>query len=401
MKSTEKNAHNQRRKFLDMIAKAGISSAVLRASPLVAGLMVNRFAYAANPPKRAFFAFFPGGMPGNNWMPDNLSTMKTATMPLAPYASMCQFSAINMGGGGHGGANWALGGNGNRGSIDFHLGKAMPGLHATLPLGAGTDTNDLIGITAGGGKIQPYTDPLTALNLMFKPGQVDASAAATYAKNKSVMDANIAAINAIKNKLGAEEQLRLQAHAEAIQAVENRMQKETESVPLEGCKVAPAIASSEYSAIGRLMQMHVDVGIAAMQCGLTNVVSLQMSTTQCNWKLETPTQTIASHHEAIHGGGDQTACVTFQSAQAAYILKRLSTTKDALTGAMLIDSTVYLQTCDFGDGAGHSTNGAPSIIATKMPGFGTPGTKGGGSLFDSLRKVATGLGFADVAAKYT
>ena len=104
MRKEDKSAIIGRRKFLEMVGKAGLSTNLLRASPLVAGIMANRFAHAqdgAN--KRVVFLFFPGGAPNGSWMPSGIGSMNQCTMPYAPVAEYCNFYSTEMGpGGDHG-----------------------------------------------------------------------------------------------------------------------------------------------------------------------------------------------------------------------------------------------------------------------------------------------------------
>ena len=51
--------NSTRRRFLDMVSKAGVSSALWKASPFVGGAMINRAAQAAGETKR-FIAFSSG-----------------------------------------------------------------------------------------------------------------------------------------------------------------------------------------------------------------------------------------------------------------------------------------------------------------------------------------------------
>ena len=47
-------SNSERRKFLDMLGKAGVSAGVLRASTIAGGMMFNRFAEAATNDKVHF-----------------------------------------------------------------------------------------------------------------------------------------------------------------------------------------------------------------------------------------------------------------------------------------------------------------------------------------------------------
>lgn len=402
MKLEDKTAINHRRRFLDMVAKSGISASILRVSPIVAGIMSHRYAQAAEATsKKVIFAFFPGGAIPGSFMPTSVTSMKAGTQNLASVASMCAFYQCDMNGGGHGGAHFALGGRIGNTSIDAQLAAVMgvTSSYSRVALGVETGNSDLIGMVPGG-RIQPQNDPMAAYQQLFSAPPPAGQAQALYDKQKAAIDANLEAINAVKSKIGYEEKLRIEAHAAALQKLDARLAKAKDPVILPGCSAPVLPSQSAAASFTRTLRLQMDVAVAALQCGLTNVISLQLSNTQCDWVYSG--SFTSGHHEAIHGRGDKDniEIQNYLSAQTAYLVGRLAQTPDPATGKMLIDSTIYHQSCDFGNGAAHDTSGAPHIVATKMASFPTGTVGGGGSNIALLNKVANALGYPAVAAKF-
>ena len=60
MKDSTTFVNTERRKFFDLVGKAGVAAGILRASPLVAGIFANRYAQAAGTmSKRVIFVYTP------------------------------------------------------------------------------------------------------------------------------------------------------------------------------------------------------------------------------------------------------------------------------------------------------------------------------------------------------
>lgn len=402
MKITDKTAINERRKFLDMVSKAGISSALMRASPLVAGMMANRYASAAPVAnKRAIFLFFPGGAPAGSWMPQSISSMNESTKGYAGVAPYCNFYQTEMGpGGDHGKVHFALGGRVSRTSLDNELAVVMAS-NVAMPvyrLGVKCGTSsDLMG-RLNGSPSQCESDPTKAFNKLFKTPITGSGAATAYQKEKAALDINMEAIRAIKAKLGADEKMRLEVHETAIAQLDKRLSDASVFTPPAGCS-SPVLPSglSPMDDVVSILKTQSDIAIAAFQCGITNVITIQVDESQCNWNYKGTFS--EGHHQTCHGRsrGDLVEIMDYLSKGAAYLIKRLVDTPDP-AGGKLIDSTVFLQVTDMGDGRTHTNSGAPNILATNMPGFAKGTVGGGGTNTALLGQVAKGLGLSSAIA---
>lgn len=403
MKKDDKSAANGRRKFLEMVGKGGVSTGLLRASPLVAGMMANRYASAAEGDnKRVVFLFFPGGAPRGAWMPSSINQMNDCTRPYASVAEYCNFYSTEMGpGGDHGKSHFALGGRVTNTTLDAQLAASAMGSvtpYSALNLGVETGmTGDLIGRRNGQG-IRPEDSTAAAYAQFFGSAPPPGEADAIYRKQKTALDANKEALAALSGKLGQEERERMDIHLGAIERIERRLMEATVFEPAEGCK-EPDLPTSGAGFADKI-KLQADMAVAALQCGLTNIVTIQVDDSQCDWRYDGSFS--EGHHQTQHGRsrGDVVEITRYLSESAAYLIQRLIDTPDP-AGGRLIDSTVFVQVTDMADGMSHSNSGAPNILATNMPGFTTGTVGGGGTNVALLNEVALGLGFASSIAAGT
>lgn len=395
----EKSINLQRRKFFEMISKAGISSALLRASPLVGGMMANRYAAAADGAhKRVIFLSFPGGAPAGSWMPSSISNMNASTTGYLPVASYCNFYEVEVPGGGHGGTHASLGGGPN--SMDVQLsnviGSDMPYSAINLGIQVGM-SQDVIG-RRNGAPVLPEDSPASAFSQLFNAPPPGGAAELAYQKQKTALDANREALAALQLALGQEERERLDTHLEAIERIDKRLNDASQFVPPEGCMdpTLPAEGSSVAGAAKQIM-LQSDIAVTALRCGLTNVATIQLDDSQCEWKYQG--SFTEGHHQTCHGLGynQVVEIMKYLSEAGAYVIQSLIDTPDP-AGGRLIDSTVFMQVTEMGDGMTHVQSGAPYILATNMPGFQKGTVGGGGSNRSLLGDLANGLGLGEAVA---
>ncbi len=192
-----------------------------------------------------------------------------------------------------------------------------------------------------------------------------------------MVDANKQGLDALRNKLGAEERYRLEAHVEALTILQNRIDREEMAAGGGGtggggtgggsgsCS-APGLTSGtsalqEYKAQG-------DIAVAALACGLTNVVSIQFNETQASWIPNDGTADAvawnADHHQANHGNGASLlpAILEYMNKGVAHIIGKLQT-------AGIFNQTVVLVVSEMGDGQDHSAGNGPITVASGISGF--------------------------------
>jgi len=394
-----------RRDFMKLAASAGISAAMLRAAPLLGGLLANRAARAQSTAiKRAVFVYTPGGAPRGLWLPSG-GTLNAATRAFDGLQDLCNFREVEVKESGHGLARKCLGqlrwdsdwtGDTIDQQIASVLSESTP--FQSYVLGVQTSTEDYV-VRRSGASVPAENSPAAVYGQLFGGGAPTTDTAGFLARQRSVMDVNRAALMELQARTGSLGRA-FEKHAEALDELEQRIVDTAMTPRPEGC-TSPAWNAGGYATTGETSvpfehtaQLQSDIIVAALQCGLTNVMTLQLGWHQQTWYGH-DTRYKGDHHSSAHASvAEDTAEMTnYLGRCIAYLVRRLVETDDpAVPGTKLIDNTVLVQVTDMGDGRDHSGEAGPSMIATRLPGFkqGTV-TRGGNNLM-VLEAVVEGLG---------
>jgi len=405
MRNTKQDINSSRREFLRLVGSAGASAALLRAAPLVGGLLANRAAQAQSQGvKRVVFVYTPGGAPRGLWLPTG-TTLNTSTQAFEGLQSLCNFRELSVLESGHGLARKCLGklrwesewsGDTIDQQIASVLGETTP--FRSYVLGVQTNTDDYV-VRRSGAAVPAENSPLAAYQQLFAGASPSVDKTALLAREKSVMDVNRAALVELKARAGSLTRA-FDEHAAALDALEKRLVQSTMTPPVEGC-TAPTWNAGNYATSGapsvpflHTAELQSDIIVAALRCGLTNVMTLQLGHNQQGWSGH-DTVYKGDHHSSAHAAQihENAEMTNYLSRCVAYLVRRLVETDDpAVPGTKLIDNTVLVHVTDMGDGRDHSGDVGPSMIATRMPSFkqGTV-TKGGNNLM-VLEAVVEGLG---------
>jgi hypothetical protein len=364
----------QRRNFLKMIGKAGLSVPLLQASSLGAGMLLSRQAMANEAsPRKVIFVYIPDGTPNgasNSFLPDQNLNLKVCSAPLEDVKNECVFckGVEIIGGGGHSGAQRVLGAFAKdvNVSIDLALEETVGAVSPVASLRLGVRTRNLNPISAR--SFTPSTDfqdnPQAAFERLFG-GAVDASPIGLK-RDKKIQEFNLAALEKIKTKLGSYELQRLKQHQAAIEKMQTELNKAaTGLVPL-GCSnpvYNPGNLSDEQvdSEFTNLFALQTENAILALKCNITRVVTLQMGSDAADF---TATGFSEQYHSAIHGGSfdNYAAYRAYFTERVAHLIKRLQEEPDP-DGGKLIDSTLVVQVTDMGDGSAHTADDAAFMLA--------------------------------------
>lgn len=391
-KERESTVNNRRRrKFLEYVGKAGVSSKLLHASAVAGGIFSTRYAQANNEPtKRLVYCYLPGGAANGYWLPTAVDTMNVCTEPYGPdgydVAGICHFREVNVLMHGHASARQALG------VLDY-TSPTMDQRLASL-LNVYTPHSHLyVGVKASAGQLCSTIGP--CINGVEPAYQHIFRKTIRSHRFDTMMAHHQMTLQQIQSKLSLEEQQRLEQHAQALAAVAKQLDA-TDN--LDACPLVQPNLPGENSGNFE-MQEHgramVDLLVSALQCGLTNLATLQLSTEAGDWRMPEGSTFLGDFHAAQAGA--QTvepfnAMVAHLSDVPAYFIKQLITKKDA-EGAALIDSTVFAQVSCMGSGRDHSPENSPFILATKMPGF-KPGfsAQAAGNTQDFNGAIPRGMG---------
>jgi hypothetical protein len=382
-----------------------MSAAMLRAAPLLGGLLGNDAARAqSGGVKRAVFVYVPGGAPRGLWLP-NGRTLNTATQAFSGLQELCNFREVEVKDSGHGLARKCLGqlrwdSDWTADSIDQQIASVLSEStpFRSYVLGVQTSTEDYV-VRRSGAAVPAENSPAAAYQQLFGGAGPTTDTAGFLARQRSVMDVNRAALMELQARTGSLGRA-FEKHAEALDELERRIVDTAMTPRPAGCDT-PAWNASGYATNGttavpfqHTAELQSDILVAALQCGLTNVMTLQLGWHQQVWYGH-DTLYKGDHHSSAHASPaeDNAEMTNYLGRCVAYLVRKLIETDDpAVPGTKLIDNTVLVQVTDMGDGRDHSGDAGPSLIATQLPGFkrGTV-TRGGNNLM-VLEAVVEGLG---------
>ncbi|BCD96881.1 DUF1552 domain-containing protein [Marinagarivorans cellulosilyticus] len=385
-----------RRNFLSMIAKAGISMPVLRASSLLAGLMATRHAMAAGPELRVVYCYINSGARNDQWLPASASNMNNVSQPYAGVASVCRFRQVDALIEGHGAAAHALGGINNSGgaygipTYDQRIAEVLGGTTPIPYIYAGSDAG--LGVDAGPNTMVsttgPFIDSPAALYEKVFNSKIEVGTDTTY---ESAFAAQYEAITSIKSKLSSEELIRLEEHEQALMKIEENIRKASEADQPD-----QASCSATYTDGNNIVdkgKAQADIIVAAMKCGLTKVATLQLGNHQGAWRGH-DTAYQGDAHNSCHSSGPETndEMMRYIHQVPAYFIKRLM-------DEGLINTTAFVQTTCMGNGRNHSTPCAPVMVASGLPGFSRgfssqANNSSVGNIRDFNRTIPMGMGLS-------
>jgi len=261
-------------------------------------------------------------------------------------------------------------------AIRWATGKSHGSLHPINCANFDADNNSPIG---------PLVDPQTIWKDLFgsvSGGTTDAKAAVALKRQQSILDFVDKRYDALAQRLGAADKLRLQEHLSKIRELEKSLTAipSTSSV----CKQVPNVNTSDYNphpayaddgmtfdtstdkAIPKVGKFMIDMMVMAFACNLARVGTLQWSDTEA--KHTFPWLSLPSnqhHHFYQHDGGFQPVqceqIATWYSQQHLYLLQQL----DAVTigDHTLLDETVVFFGSELQEPATHKKNNMPFMLA--------------------------------------
>ena len=366
------------------------------------------------PLSKRFGVFFFGngrGVEADKWRPSTQGAGWTPSLELAPLAELKDYVSVVTGAnaklanspqGHHKGSAAILSGydfvTQPANNAPYRSTFAKPSIDqiAAATLGAGAAFKSLeIGIsrrviTGEGTTIQyishngpdnanpPELNPRALFDRLFmgvgsQPTAAEAPAdAALRMLKKSVLDTVLEDLTAMRQRVGTSDKARLDQHTESIRAIERRLQADPMlAAPACSSATAPAelTAMNNREPIEERMNAMGDLLALALSCDISRVFSIQFSGSAAGpvfWQVGAD----RGHHDISHDGASSQAlieaCTVFTMEQFAGLLKKLRDTPDG--AGNLLDSMAILCTSDTSDGAAHSVNDFPILIAGKAGG---------------------------------
>jgi Protein of unknown function (DUF1552) len=227
--------------------------------------------------------------------------------------------------------------------------------------------------------LHPEVNPKSAFDRLFKgvkPAMpsatpvTDDSAVKQAAREKSVIDLVAADLKRLRGRIGSEDFAKVDAHLEALNALERRVGATGSGVSGSlSCVVPKAPAGTGYDT--KLKDMS-DITVAAFSCDVTRVMSLQWSYAFSH--IKHTWIGLGDHHGYSHDGTDRrtelTAIDNWYAKQLLYLLQQLDSVKEG--NGTLLDNTLVVLGRELGSTA-HRMERAPFIMAGGAGGALKPG----------------------------
>lgn len=381
----EKQRNRERRAFLSMLGKIGVSAPLLRTSPLVAGIFASRFAQAQNIGNKKFISIYH---PNGTYAGDTSGFITGPSRQVyAGIPGVAMRSANISDPGGHGNlmrsagrlAYW--GEVADNSTIDVQMGQVLQGATPSpyYAFGVrmdhlGSNLSDVISVNKGAPS-DVGIGPNGALSKIFSgtpPTTGGGTGPSPFEMRQAVLDANRALLNKYKTKFGQDEKEKLDSHLGAIEELQTRLDfdEQLASNPPTTGGGGACSAENGYPANSALTPLEeykgvADVAVLAFTCGLTNSISIQFNETQASWLPNTPGDPEAvvglngDHHGANHGGGQHLIpeVVAYMHKGVAYLIQKLQE-------ASLYQDTAIVVFSEMGQGVDHQKDHGPVVIAS-------------------------------------
>jgi hypothetical protein len=394
------NFTTTRRSFVKLVSAAGLSAATL---PFA------RLALGATSPRRVIFVYTPDGALPDQWDAQGTGsnfTLPAMTAPLERVRQYCVFlGGLDMKGPGgthEGGVIKLLTGTGGQNntlgvSLDYYLGQAFKAQSAKPHLNLNIVpiyTDKHITYDNNGIAVVPEMNPLAAFDSLF--GQNNTTTTTVSPENQkrlSVLDHNLAELNALRTRLGAIEKSKLDAHLDSLRELEQKLAGTATGGTAScgswnfnptGFKVTKTELwqNPEFmdaTRMGLIADLHQDVAVHALSCDLTRVVTLKWNNS-VNENVMSEAGTSKTCHGASHEAGiDFVKTKAWYMERFAKLIEQLKATPD--NGGTLLDNTLIFHGSCLARGDWHNHDNMPFVVAGGAAG----GITGGRSLkFDKV-----------------
>jgi hypothetical protein len=342
----------ERRDFLRIVQRAGISAGLLRVSSLIGGVMLARVAEAqSGTPSKSCLVFSGGGCQPTLWYP-NGGTFPAQSAPLQPhYSKIALMRGATLSGAGHGVMFHRFdNGSFSKDSFEVNMGRTIGANYQVKYLNLGTTSNTAL-TRQGSTSIPTIISPQQALDTLFAGG-TDTGTTGT-APRKSIVDLHYPAINSLKTKLGQHEKEKLDSHLTAIQEIEAAIG--SGSGGGGGGGTCPKPTSTTAVGFDALAKMHTDIAVLALNCNLTASVSIAFGDDTHNHILD-KLGGRPSHESHHFNQAKYTEDIAYMQSLTANLL-------DKLSAAGLLSTTIVTQISDMGNADQHGNNDVPMLVA--------------------------------------
>jgi hypothetical protein len=271
--------------------------------------------------------------------------------------------------------------------------------------------------TGAGQPINPVGDPYAAYKDIFAGGDVNPNAdPATIrrlmAQKKSILDYVGDSLDDFKSRLGTEDRASIDAHHESVRQLEAQLAAAPADASKCGGSPEAGINLTAYETYPKVMQAHLNLIVASLKCGITNVATLQTGDSSGNninfgaFVMGLPPKSSNNYkspyrnwhdlgHNPVLAGVDHKKIVDkwFMDQWMAWFFMQMKAAPEA--GGTLYDNTLTLIGNHMEEGANHNSGAIPWMLVGK--GWGKLNTgqtiAGGGAKVSSVMAgIANAMG---------
>lgn len=389
MKKPYKNVFDKRRRdLLKIFAAAGIGKGLLRASPLVGGMMASRLAEAQTGPNKSVVIYVPDGALPEHWYPNgDLTSFGAMSQPYSTVASECNFlRSMGHHRGGHGVMPTIINNSWGGDSFDVNMGRILGENLPFTYVNLGVHSNGNGVLTKDNGSDVPFEDnPFNAFNRLF--GNLQSGGGGGDPKLNAV-DAHLDAVNALKTKLGTYEQQRLDSHLTAIEETQRRLQDLGGGGMSCAAASPPAEFPIAFSTFQQQAELQADIIALALECNFTASCSLALGNDGAEFTL--PYLDFQNtYHSSIHGGNGGDPTYPHYRETRAHLSSLSASLIGRLRDRGILDSTIVCEVTDMGNGDAHSNSDIPLIMAGGGGAIQRGVSNAGGASYTPLHQIHT------------
>lgn len=349
----------ERRDFFRVISHAGISAGLIKASSILAGVMLARTAEAqSGTPNKHCLVFSGGGCHPDKWFPSGASLPVQSAPLQRHYNHFAMLRNASLSGAGHGVMFHRFNnGSWSDDSFDVNLGKTIGANYPVRCLNVGTTAESALSREGYNGR-PLITSPQAALDVLFAGGSGGSGGGNNggdggLAPRQSVVDLHYAAISGLRTKLGQHEKEKLDSHFTAIREIETAIDSGGGN-PGGSCPQPPNAVVAGFDTHAKL---HADIVTLALSCNLTASVSLAFGTDAHTHFLDAlGRESHQSHHNQGNLPLHYTEDIVYMQGLTAYLF-------DKLVERGLMGSTIITQVSDMGDADSHGNSNVPMLVA--------------------------------------
>lgn len=194
------------------------------------------------------------------------------------------------------------------------------------------------------------------------------------ARRASILDNTLDELRGLRARVDTVERDKLDLHIDAVRTLERRIQG-SDPLSCDSPTPFPELDVHANDNFPQVARMQIDLLVAAMACGATRVGSLQLShtisPTVFSWAGVGDGHHSLSHYDSSNEAGmaQYIACERWFASQFAYLLGELAARPEPGAEGTMLDHSVVVWASELGDGALHSCEDVPWVLAGGAGGY--------------------------------